>query len=31
MVILTADHFITKTQQFCEVLEAAEKVADAGW
>jgi mannose-1-phosphate guanylyltransferase len=28
MVILTADHFITKTQQFCEVLEAAEKVAD---
>ena len=28
MVILTADHFITKTQHFCEVLAAAEKVAD---
>ncbi len=28
MVILTADHFITKTQRFCEVLTAAEKVAD---
>ena len=28
MVILTADHFITKTKHFCEVLAAAEKVAD---
>ena len=28
MVILTADHFITKTERFCEVLVAAEKVAD---
>jgi mannose-1-phosphate guanylyltransferase len=28
MVILTADHFISKTQRFCEVLAAAEKVAD---
>ena len=27
MVILTADHFISKTQRFCEVLAAAEKVA----
>jgi mannose-1-phosphate guanylyltransferase len=28
MVILTADHFITKAEHFCEVLAAAEKVAD---
>jgi mannose-1-phosphate guanylyltransferase len=28
MVILTADHFISKTAHFCEVLAAAEKVAD---
>ena len=28
MAILTADHFITKAQHFCEVLAAAEKVAD---
>jgi mannose-1-phosphate guanylyltransferase len=28
MVILTADHFISKTEHFCEVLAAAEKVAD---
>jgi mannose-1-phosphate guanylyltransferase len=28
MVILTADHFITRTQRFCDVLTAAEKVAD---
>ena len=27
MVILTADHFITKTQRFCDVLAAAEKIA----
>jgi len=27
MVTLTADHSITKTQHFCEVLSAAEKVA----
>ena len=28
MVILTADHFIRETKHFCEVLTAAEKVAD---
>jgi mannose-1-phosphate guanylyltransferase len=28
MVILTADHFITKTQYFCDVLTTAEKIAD---
>ena len=28
MVILTADHYITETTRFCEVLTAAEKVAD---
>jgi mannose-1-phosphate guanylyltransferase len=28
MVVLTADHFITETKRFCEVLTAAEKVAD---
>ena len=28
MVILTADHFITKTQRFCDVLAAAEKIAE---
>jgi mannose-1-phosphate guanylyltransferase len=27
MAILTADHFITETKRFCEVLAAAEKVA----
>jgi mannose-1-phosphate guanylyltransferase len=27
MVILTADHFISKTKLFCEVVEAARKVA----
>jgi mannose-1-phosphate guanylyltransferase len=27
MAILTADHFITETKHFCEVLTAAEKVA----
>ncbi|HVM71054.1 MAG TPA: sugar phosphate nucleotidyltransferase, partial [Anaerolineales bacterium] len=28
MVILTADHFIKETRVFCQVLAAAEKVAD---
>jgi len=28
MVILTADHFIKESKRFCEVLTAAEKVAD---
>ena len=28
MVILTADHFIKETKRFCEVLVAAEKVAE---
>ncbi len=28
MVILTADHFIEDTKRFCEVIKAAEKVAD---
>jgi mannose-1-phosphate guanylyltransferase len=28
MAILTADHFITNEKRFCEVLAAAEKVAD---
>jgi mannose-1-phosphate guanylyltransferase len=31
MAILTADHFITETKRFCEVLAAAEKVAAADW
>ena len=30
MVILTADHFITKVNHFCDVLEIAEKVACNG-
>jgi mannose-1-phosphate guanylyltransferase len=28
MVILTADHFITRKERFCDILAAAEKVAD---
>jgi len=31
MVILTADHFISAEDEFCQVLAAAEKVAAVGW
>jgi len=31
MAVLTADHFITKTDQFCQILNASEQIAKDGY